>query len=71
MKDVFKDAKIGDRVWSTAIGWGVVDRMTNDPEYPLTVKFADGGIKLYDINGFVITGLPKPELYWDEQGETK
>jgi len=34
---MFKDAKAGDKVWSTKWGWGKIVDILEDTDYPLVV----------------------------------
>jgi hypothetical protein len=70
MKEVFKNAKVGDKVWSCLYGWGKVinidlgaDRVV---EYPLLVKFNERYQKYYDYCGNTNYLSSYPELYWQE-----
>jgi len=61
---MFKNAKIGDRLYSVEDGWGILEAIT-DSDYPLIVQFK------FQRVGFTIDGkrwkLSKnPTLFWDK-----
>jgi hypothetical protein len=73
---MFRDAKVGDRVWSPSWGWGTV--VDNDPncDFPICVEFDapfdanprfkyDGKGLNYYHNEAVGVGK-QPGIYWDE-----
>jgi hypothetical protein len=62
---MFKDAKVGDKVYDITIGWGVVMLIAED-DCSILVKFQDKGIKRYDINGYENKSNTRSSLYWSE-----
>ena len=61
---MFKDAKVGDRVWSVEEGFGTVEAITGG-DYPLIVQFK------FQRIGFTIDGKrwrlsQNPTLFWDK-----
>lgn len=67
MENMFKDAKIGDRVWSILKGWGVVtDTRSYDLAYPLQVKFEDDMKLSFTLDGKNTSWSLYPTLFWQE-----
>jgi hypothetical protein len=66
MKKTFKDARIGDRVWSIVRGWGTVVRISNAYTYPLIVGYNDSTEGAYTFDGLANVDHINPELFWDE-----
>ena len=71
MIERFKDAKVGDRVWSDRWGWGQVTeiRSINSTEYPILVEFNVNG--RHQFNTYTFSGRDyihhiHPSLFWDE-----
>lgn len=62
---MFRDAKVGDRVWSQRHGWGFIARRDNDLTYPLVCKFGDEKCT-YSLEGKYVTHDKFPSLFWDE-----
>ena len=68
---MFSEAKVGDRVWSIAKGWGTIEAVEQDTKYypyPLEVLFDKEGIGRID---FMVDGREdeedeRPSLFWDE-----
>ena len=47
--------KIGDRVYSTIYGWGIVVKPIEiiwRPEYPIHVRFDKGDFEMYTFDGY-------------------
>lgn len=70
-KPTFKDAKIGDRVWSILHGWGVIkDVIVDDSDentYPLEVAFDHkGSNRSYTYDGKHYNHEVSPTLFWQE-----
>lgn len=65
---MFRDAKIGDRVWSIEFGWGHVYEIDNrDPTgRPLIVQFATRREQYCSDGRRFNRGCRYPGLYWDE-----
>lgn len=60
----FKDAKVGDRVWSVRFGWGEVVALHTGVPYPIQARFVNFTHR-YSYNGvYIDDGLPT--LFWDE-----
>jgi len=65
---MFKDAKIGDRVFDyTLQEWGKIVAIEHkDQAYPINVSFGECLTKDYTINGSYSLGDVVPVLFWDE-----
>lgn len=59
---MFKNAKVGDRVFSLIAGWVNIVEVEPTRAYP--VKTSDG--RCYTLEGFRHIQHVKPLLYWDE-----
>ena len=62
---MFKDAKIGDRLYSVEDGWGIVEAINTSRIYPLTMKF-DFCVKSFTLEGRRYIGSQNPTLFWDK-----
>jgi len=62
---MFKDAKIGDKLYSVEDGWGVVEAINTDRDHPLTIQF-DGCMKSFTLNGKRYIDSKNPTLFWDK-----
>ena len=63
---MFKDAKIGDRVFDyTLQEWGEIISTTNLRPYTVLVSFKNNKVKSYTIQGTRDTNK-LPTLFWDE-----
>lgn len=60
-----EDAKVGDKVWDTRKGWGVVDEMRYSNEYPILVNFGHD-YESYTLEGYYFEDDVNPSLFWDE-----
>lgn len=60
-----EDAKVGDKVWDTRKGWGVVAEMRYSNEYPILVNFGHN-YESYTLDGYYFEGDVNPSLFWDE-----
>lgn len=60
---MFKDAKIGDKVWSFHYGWGVVRSKENNT---LEIFFEVGIVRFYWDDGRANSLDKNPDLFWDE-----
>lgn len=64
---MFKDAKVGDRVWSMVSKWGHIESIDGDF---IKVRYDAGGYDEYTPEGcypgYYQRGIPFPILYWDE-----
>ena len=71
MIERFKDAKVGDRVWSYRWGWGKVIKIRpiNSTEYPILVEFNVNDrhqVDTYTFSGRDYIQHIHPSLFWDE-----
>ena len=62
---MFKDAKIGDKLYSVEEGWGIVEAIHASRIYPLTIRF-DCCIRRFTLTGRRYEGSENPALYWDK-----
>ena len=63
---MFKDARVGDKVWSVSQGWGVIVDI-NKSEYPVVVEFKESGTRrVFTYEGRWVATDPYPSLFWDE-----
>jgi len=57
---VFKNAKVGDRVWDSVWGWGVISKVCLN----VFVRFNSGGGRTYATSGYIDEGEAYPHLFW-------
>ena len=63
---MFKDARVGDRVWSVSQGWGVIADI-NKSKYPVVVEFKESGTRrVFTYEGRWVATDSYPTLFWDE-----
>lgn len=63
----FDNAKVGDKVFSTVYGWGVIILVSQlDQEFPIIVEFDTGKRKNYRDDGKNFFSEKYPNLYWNE-----
>lgn len=63
---MFKDAKVGDRVWSQTQGWGKIVEFKTSGAYPIIVIF-DNEINIsYTLEGKISLHDLHPSLFWGE-----
>lgn len=62
---MFREAKVGDRVWSLLNGWGVIIDIAPECAYPLRVKFKDDS-QYFNLEGKTWDIHYSPTLFWDE-----
>lgn len=65
MTTTLEDAKVGDKVWDTRKGWGVVDEIRYSNEYPILVNFGYD-CESYTLDGYYFEDDVSPSLFWDE-----
>ena len=64
---MFKDSQVGDRVFDYLIQeWGEIISTTNLRPYTVLVRFEDGAMGSYTIQGIKNTIDKLPTLFWDE-----
>lgn len=64
---MFKDAKVGDKVWSVRHGWGEIIAVDGlGIPYPVRVSFCPVVSILFTISGKEETDDTNPTLFWDE-----
>ena len=64
-KAMFADVKVGDDVWDSRKGWGVVDELICSSDYPVNVDFVHE-CESYTLDGYYCVGDVNPSLFWDE-----
>lgn len=62
---MFRNAKVGDRVWDFSKGWGTIVQICND-NYPITVQFEVGEIGAFTFEGKCSYSDLYPRLFWNE-----
>lgn len=62
---MFKNAKIGDRVWSFVDGWGVLSKINNE-DRKVSVYFDDGSRDSFTIDGKRFCSDRYPVLFRDK-----
>ena len=62
----FDDAKVGDKVWSVANGWGKITGVDNSDNYPIEVTYDNENWASYKSDGREFSSEPNPTLFWDE-----
>ena len=63
---MFKDAKVGDKVWDVRRGWGEVFYIEHTGKYPIYVKFDNSRNGTFGTDGKDFAGDTNPSIYWDE-----
>ena len=65
---MFKNAKVGDKVWDFVQGWGVISTVIDAQSVtrPIHVKFDNGLDEKYTINGTLYPDISNQTLFWDE-----
>lgn len=64
-KVMFADVKVGDNVWDSRKGWGIVDEVEHSSDYPIRVDFCEG-YDSYTWDGYYNERDENPSLFWDE-----
>jgi len=62
---MFKNVKVGDRLYSVEDGYGVVEIISMCRVYPLTIRF-DCCRKSFTLTGRRYAGSKNPILFWDK-----
>lgn len=64
----FNNAKVGDRVWSPAYGWGTIFQITDGLTYDIHVIFEEWDKKKfsYTKSGYYSVSYKSPSLFWNE-----
>lgn len=63
---MFRNAKIGDKVWDIIYGWGNIISVIKDYPFPIAVDFSNGKTISYKFNGKNNDTDINPRLFWDE-----
>jgi len=62
---MFKDAKVGDRVWSVGYGWGEIEDISDVNALALAVRFDVGCYVDFNFDGKLYNNHNQ-SLFWDE-----
>jgi hypothetical protein len=62
---MFRNAKLGDRVWCFRLGWGEVIKIIHNDTYPLQVRSENGKLATYTDDGRIFID-ESATLFWDE-----
>ena len=62
---VFKNAKVGDKVWDFVMGWGKIVSIKKNKSYPIKVKF-NNTCDTYTLDGKLDKSSKNPSLFWNE-----
>lgn len=63
---MFRDAEVGDKVWSLYKGWGVIIGIKEGAKFPIEVGFGLSGNEYYSVDGKLWNSDLNPSLFWDE-----
>jgi len=63
---MFRNARVGDKVWGCPYGWGRIKALDKDLMYALEVSFDEGESDTYTISGKCNPVDKHPSLFWDE-----
>lgn len=63
---MFKDAKVGDRVWYQRKGFGTIIAIYPKNLYPIKVHFGNSFLRDFTFDGKVGSKDTNPTLFWDE-----
>lgn len=63
---MFRNAKVGDRVWDFVYGWGTIIHIFYEKEYPITFKSDTNRICNFRFDGKRNINDINPSLFWNE-----
>ena len=63
---MFKNAKIGDKVYCLTLGWGIITNINKSIDYPLIVMFNETQEYNFSIEGKNTCYNPNPILFWNK-----
>ena len=63
---MFRNAKVGDRVWYIAKGWGTIVEINEDREYPIVFIADVDSFCTFTFDGKRDVNDKNPSLFWDE-----
>lgn len=66
MTTTFENARVGDRVWCSINGWGIVSLIDKGSNYPIEVYFDNGQDDSYTFCGNAFVHSVWRTLFWDE-----
>lgn len=64
--NTFKDSKVGDKVWSFRMGYGVIIKIRKGVDFPVIVEFVDGIRESFTYDGRYDFKDLNPELFHSE-----
>lgn len=64
--NMFRNAKVGDRVWHIRKGWAVIAYIDKSSTFSINVRFKDGMSTSFTIDGKEYSSDINPTLFWDE-----
>ena len=64
--NMFRNAKVGDRVWHIRKGWAVIAYIDKSSTFSINVRFKDGMSTSFTIDGKEYSADINPTLFWDE-----
>jgi hypothetical protein len=64
----FETAEVGDKVYSTVLGWGVIESIKLHDHYPVHVSFynTNGEVEIFTYEGYFYDHIHIQSLFWDE-----
>jgi hypothetical protein len=64
----FESARVGDKVYSTTLGWGVIEYIKPRDNYPIHVSFPsiNGEVVIFTYEGYFYDHVPIQSLFWGE-----
>lgn len=60
----FSNAKVGDIVYSSIFGKGIVEQIFENKKYPISVRFTARGIETFKFDGCSGFEMGYPTLFW-------
>ena len=63
---MFKNAKVGDKVWSMMWGWGKIVQIRHQNKYPIEVEFIDDNCCSYTYGGKYNVKDASQTLFWQK-----
>lgn len=63
---MFRNAKVGDRVWDFIEHWGTIIRIHDKSDFPLIIKFDNKEERIYKFNGQAYGENMTIRLFWNE-----
>lgn len=63
---MFRNAKVGDRVWDILKGWGTITSISEDNDYPIRVTSDEHIWTIFTLDGKRTKEDINPSLFWDK-----